>query len=83
MQLLPKLEDYEDPLNLDQTMYEQYKDYIDSINKLFEKYEEQSACICISETTNFVERIFPYIHPNLSTHLGTVNSLKEVCTEDN
>ncbi len=80
---MPKLEEYEDPLNLDQATISKYGDYVDSINKLFEKYEEQAACICISETINFVERIFPYVHPNLKTHEGTINSLKEVCTEDN
>lgn len=81
--LLPKIDEYDDPLQLDEETVKKYKNYVDSINKLFDKYEEQASAVAISETINFVEKLFPYLHPNLDTHEGTVSSLKEVCSEDN
>ena len=81
--LLPKLEEYDDPLNLDSEMFDNFVHYVTSINHLFQKYEEGAAAVAISETINFVEKLFPFIHPNLSTHKETIQSLKEVCQEDN
>lgn len=46
-------------------------------------YEDTAAGVAITETINFVYKIFPYINPNLPTHEGTKNSLREVCNEDN
>ena len=79
--LLPKIEHYEDPLNIDQVT--KYIPYVHSINKLISDYEERASGVVITETINFVYKIFPYINPNLPTHEGTKNSLWEVCTEDN
>lgn len=81
--LLPKIEEYDDPLDLDSSSQKKYLNYVDSINKLFEKYEESASAVAISETINFVEKLFPYVHPNLRCFKGTINSLKEVCQKDN
>jgi len=71
--LLPKIEHYEDPLNIDQVT--KYIPYVHSINKLISDYEERASGVVITETINFVYKIFPYINPNLPTHEGTKNSL--------
>jgi hypothetical protein len=77
--LLPKIEHYDDPLSLDVNTREKYIPYIESINKLMLDYEDGAASVAITETINFVYKMFPYINPNLPTHEGTVNSLREVC----
>lgn len=81
--LLPKIETYDDPLNLDQQTKARYTPYVESINKLMLDYEDQAASVAVTETINFVHKMFPYLNPNISTHQGTANSLREVCTEDN
>ena len=66
--LLPKLEHYDDPLNLDQQTKQKYLPYVDSINKLILKYEDQACGVVVTETINFVYKIFPFVNPNLPTH---------------
>ena len=80
---MPKLEEYDDPLSLDSETFESFVHYVNSINYLFQKYEEGAAAVAISETINFVEKLFPYIHPNHPTSEATIQSLREVCSEDN
>jgi hypothetical protein len=38
--LLPKIEQYDDPMNLDQETKQKYLIYVESINKLIDKYED-------------------------------------------
>jgi len=38
--LLPKIESYDDPLNLDTQTKQKYINYVESINKLVDKYED-------------------------------------------
>ncbi len=77
--LLPKIDLYEDVLNLDKATFDKNQNYVDSINSLFKKYNENAAAVAINQTVNFVEKMFAYSNPNLETNEGTMNSLKEVC----
>ena len=81
-ELLPKLESYDDPLNINIKENENNIMYVHTINKLFEKYKQEAVEVAVTETINFVEKVFPYIHPNFPTHKMTAQSIKEVCSDD-
>ena len=81
-ELLPKLESYEDPLKISVKENENHIMYVNSINKMFEKHGEAAVEIAVSETINFVEKIFPYANPEFPIHQATIQTLKQVCSDD-
>lgn len=81
-ELLPKLETYEDPLNINIKAHENHIMYIHTINKLFAKHGEDAIEVAITETINFVEKMFPYLNPNFPTAQQTAETVKMTCTDD-
>jgi hypothetical protein len=81
-ELLPKLETYDDPLNIKIKEHENHLVYIHTINKIFDMHGDDAVEVAVSETINFVEKVFPYIHPNFPTHQATVETLKKACTDE-
>lgn len=81
-ELLPKIEEYEDPLNINIKEHDHHIMYINTINKFFEKYKEEATEVATTETINFVEKVFPYISPTFPTHSATVSTIKEVCSDE-
>lgn len=65
-EMLPKLEHYEDPAKIDIKKHQHHIQYIHTINKIFQKYKEEAAEVAVTETINFVEKVYPYL--NLSLH---------------
>lgn len=78
-ELLPKLEEYENPLEGD---LEHYGNYVNAINKLFLKYDKKAAKIAITDCINFVEKFFPYLNSNYFTCDETIISIYTVCKND-
>jgi hypothetical protein len=81
-ELLPKLESYEDPMNIKIKEHEHHIRYIDTINKIFEQHGEEAVEVATTETINFVTKLFPYMNSSFPTHKATIETIKQACSDD-
>ena len=88
-EMLPKLEQYDNPLSIDvkDEKYAKYIQYVHTINKIFQKYKLDAVEVAITQTINFIEKVFPYINPNLhpskdDTYKPMMEGIKLICEED-
>lgn len=62
--LLPKLNEYHDPLRLDiKEVGLKYMKYVKSLAYIIKKYKEEAAQVAIDETINFSEKLAPFLNP--------------------
>jgi len=80
-QLLPKLNQYENPPEIRgselEGNLEDYTKYLKALAMIFEKYKEEAAQVAMDETINFSEKIAPFINPDLMLQKEAFTCLNE------
>jgi hypothetical protein len=80
--LLPKLSDYQNPLNIDDDTVNRISRYIKSLAYIMKTYKDEAAQVAVDQTINFAEKLAPFINPVNGLQKETVLCLREVCGID-
>eukprot|EP00344_Euplotes_crassus_P000884 CAMPEP_0197000712 /NCGR_PEP_ID=MMETSP1380-20130617/5588_1 /TAXON_ID=5936 /ORGANISM="Euplotes crassus, Strain CT5" /LENGTH=459 /DNA_ID=CAMNT_0042418107 /DNA_START=15 /DNA_END=1394 /DNA_ORIENTATION=+ len=82
VELLPSLDSYPDPSDIEVKGNEKNFQYVHTINKLFEKYQGEAATVAIGETINFCDQLAPYTNPKFPGHKETEKSIELASNDD-
>ena len=82
VELLPSIDTYPDPQNIDIKENEKHFQYVHTINKLFEKYGGKAAEVACGETINFDQQLAPYTNSKFPGHVETEKSIKLATSEE-
>jgi hypothetical protein len=80
--LLPKLSEYTNPLQIDAAAVKKYSRYIKSLAYIMKTYKEKAALVAADQTINFSEKLAPFINPETGLQKETILCLREVCAID-
>lgn len=80
--LLPKIQDYEDPLKIEALSYRKSARYIKSLAYIMKTYKEEAAQVAVDQTINFSEKLAPFLNPETGLQTETIICLREVCRID-
>ena len=83
---LPKLTEYDEMLENCARLHSDWapwRQVIDALAYLFQKYKEEAAQVAIDETINFSEKLAPFINPKYGVQNNVFVCLAEILSIDN